>query len=171
MTSGDKIMVAADIDSGYLYFGKNGIWLGSANPSGGSGANIAFPGGNAYAMFVGVSNVANYVNFGQQPYFYNPPAGFLALHTGNLPATTPTVSGTFTGNLAADGPFAWLGGAPETLTINGNPVAFGSQADRLANGFKVRNATATFNNSGSNTWSATYLTPASNSSFKYQLAK
>jgi hypothetical protein len=30
------------------------------------------------------------VNFGQQPYTYTPPAGFLALHTGNLP--TPIIA-------------------------------------------------------------------------------
>jgi hypothetical protein len=65
----------------------------------------------------------------------------------------------------------WLGGAPETLTINGNAVTFGVHADRLANGFKVRSAAAAYNNSGTNTWSATYLTPATNSAFKHQLAK
>ena len=41
------------------------------------------------------------------------------------------------------------------MTINGNAVTFGTHADKLANGFKVRSSSASYNASGSNTYVAT----------------
>jgi hypothetical protein len=38
------------------------------------------------------------------------------------------------------------------MTINGNAVTFGTNADHLANGFKVRSSSASYNASGSNTY-------------------
>lgn len=128
-----------------------------------AGATISING------FVGNSPGLRF-NFGQRPFAYAPPTGFKTLSTMNLATSTPTASGTFTGNLSSDGPFVWLGGAPEALWINGNPVSFGTQVDRTAGGFKVRNNTAVYNATGSNTWRATYLAPTNNSSFKYQNA-
>jgi hypothetical protein len=85
-----------------------------------------------------------------------PPAGFKALCTTNLPSTMPVVtSGAFTGNANADGPFVWLGGAPTDLTINGNTVTWGTHADKLANGFKVRISSASYNAGSTNSFSAT----------------
>lgn len=37
---GDIIMVAHDLGGGKLYFGKNGVWMNSANPAAGTGALI-----------------------------------------------------------------------------------------------------------------------------------
>ena len=75
--------------------------------------------------------------------------------TANLPEGTITTSGTFTGNASADGPFVYLNGVPTAMTINGNSVTFGTHADKLSNGFKVRNSTSSYNQSGSNTYSIT----------------
>jgi hypothetical protein len=94
-------------------------------------------------------------NYGQQPFTYTPPSGFLPLNTFNIAAGTVTTSGTFTGNLSTDGPFVFLNGTPTAMTINGNAVTFGTQADKLANGFKVRSSSASYNASGSNTYVAT----------------
>lgn len=127
-----------------------------------------------YVFFIGNAaggGVTNAINFGQRPFTYTPPSGFKALHTGNLTNTTPTTSGSFTGNLSADGPHIWCNGTPETLTINGNAVTWGTHADKLATGFKVRTASSSYNSSGTNTWTATYLSPSSKSAFKYQNAK
>jgi hypothetical protein len=66
-----------------------------------------------------------------------------------------TTSGTFTGNANVDGPFVYLNGVPLAMTINGNAVTFGTHADKLSNGFKVRNSTSSYNASGSNTFSVT----------------
>lgn len=95
--------------------------------------------------------------FGQRPFGNTSlPSGAKALDTANRPASsTITLSGTFTGNLNADGPFVWMGGAPATLTINGNAVTWGTHADKTAGGFKLRTASSSYNNTGSNTWTAT----------------
>lgn len=83
------------------------------------------------------------------------PSGFKSLCTANLTSTAVTTSGTFTGNANADGPFIWTNGNPATLTINGNAVTFGTHADKTAGGFKLRSSSASYNTSGSNTWTAT----------------
>jgi hypothetical protein len=94
-------------------------------------------------------------NFGQRPFAYTAPSGFKALNTANLPAGTITTSGSFTGNANADGPFVWLNGVPTSMTINNNAVTFGTHADKLANGFKVRSSSGSYNTAGSNTYSIT----------------
>lgn len=118
----------------------------------------------------GTSQAADW-NFGQRPLTEAMTSGHKALHTGNLTNTTPLTSGSFTGNLSADGPCIWCNGTPKTLTINGNAVTFGTHADKLATGFKLRTSSSSYNSSGTNTWTATYLSPSSKSAFKYQNAK
>ena len=49
----------------------------------------------------------------------------------------------------------WMNGVPKTLTINGNSVTFGTHADKLATGFKLRTSSASYNAAGTNTWTAT----------------
>ncbi|NFV79987.1 LamG domain-containing protein [Magnetospirillum aberrantis] len=83
-------------------------------------------------------------------------AGYKNICTANLAATTGATSGTFIGNVNADGPCVYTGAVPETLSVNGNAVIWGTHADRLATGFKIRTASATYNASGTNAWVATY---------------
>jgi hypothetical protein len=171
---GDIISVAYDLDNGKIWWSKNGTWHASGDPA--AGTNAAFTGlSGEFAPMFGISNVgsgaAGHINCGQRPFAYAPPAGFKALHTGNLTSDTVTVSGSFTGNAIADGPAIWMNGAPETLTINGNAVTWGTHADKTAGGFKLRTSSTSYNSSGTNTWTATVLTPSSNSAFRKQLAK
>jgi hypothetical protein len=70
-----------------------------------------------------------------------------------MSAGTVTTSGSFTGNADANGPFVFLNGVPTAMTINGNAITFGTHADKLANGFKVRSSSSSYNASGSNTYS------------------
>ena len=43
MTTGDIAMVALDLDNNYIYFGKNGTWQNSSDPtSGATGTGAAF---------------------------------------------------------------------------------------------------------------------------------
>ena len=98
---------------------------------------------------------------------YSAPSGFVALNTYNLPAGSVTTSGSFTGNASTDGPFIYLNGVPAAMTINGNAVTFGTNADHLANGFKVRSSSASYNASGSNTYSIT----TTGAKFKYANAQ
>jgi len=92
-------------------------------------------------------------NFAEASLEYTPPAGYKALSTANLTDTTITTSGSFTGNASADGPFVYLNGVPTAMTINGNSVTFATHADKLANGFKVRSSSSSYNTSGSNSYS------------------
>jgi hypothetical protein len=94
-TSGDLISVAVDMDAGKIWFGKNGTWQASGNPA--TGANAAFSDvtnqPDLRAMFYAYEG--NLIaNFGQRPFAYTPPTGFLALNTFNLP--TPTIGATAT---------------------------------------------------------------------------
>lgn len=122
-------------------------------------------------QFPYASGASNTANFGQRAFAWTQPSGYATLHSRNLPSGTVTVSGTFTGNASADGPRVDMNGCPETLTINSNAVTFGTHADRLANGFKLRTSSASYNTAGSNTWTATVLATQSQSLFKYQNAK
>ena len=83
-------------------------------------------------------------------------ADYKNICTANLPSTTGQTSGTFTGNANADGPCVFTGAVPETLSVNGNVVIWGTHADKLATGFKIRSASADYNASGANSWVATY---------------
>ena len=77
-TSTDIIGVAFDADAGTLTFYKNGTSQGVAF-TGLTGATYA-----PYAILLNTQPNAT-ANFGQRPFAYTPPTGFLPLHTGNLP--------------------------------------------------------------------------------------
>ncbi|NFV80790.1 SPRY domain-containing protein [Magnetospirillum aberrantis] len=143
--AGDIIGMALDMDAGTLSWYKNGVL--STAISGLSGA---------YAPSVDGNDGVADLNFGQRPFAFTPPDGFQSLCTANLPATTGQTGGTFTGNANADGPCVFTGAVPETLSVNGNAVIWGTHADKLATGFKIRTASSAYNVSGDNTWVATY---------------
>jgi hypothetical protein len=158
-SAGQIIQVLFDATAGSIYFGQNNSF---ANGSGSFNQTFA----NATAAFTSISGqfipaFVTYggadisVNFGQRPFTYTPPTGFVALNTYNIAAGTVTTSGSFIGNLSADGPFVYLNGVPTAMTINGNAVTFGTNVDKLANGFKVRSALALYNLATSNTYSVT----------------
>ena len=80
-TLGDVIGVAFDASAGTLTFYKNGVSQGSA-----------YTGLTSLDFFpsFGTNGGTWAVNFGQRPFTYTPPTGFIALNTQNLP--TPTIS-------------------------------------------------------------------------------
>jgi hypothetical protein len=79
--SGDVIGVAFDADAGTLTFYKNGTSQGTAYTGLTSGPY--FPLNQSYTT-TGTSSI----NFGQRPFSYTPPTGFVALNTYNLPTST-----------------------------------------------------------------------------------
>jgi hypothetical protein len=105
----DIFMVAFDLTSGNAWFGKNGTWY-AGNPSAGTGASITGITAGEYIFGLSVYRDGTYtnntaaINFGQRPFSYTPPTGFLPLNTDNLP--TPTIPNgaaqfaatTYTGN-------------------------------------------------------------------------
>ena len=83
-TTGDNIGVAFDDTTGTLTFYKNGASQGAISTGVSPNLNYTFSciGGSA------TSRTYN-ANFGQRPFSYTPPTGFVALNTYNLP--TPTI--------------------------------------------------------------------------------
>ncbi|WP_234086745.1 SPRY domain-containing protein [Azonexus sp. R2A61] len=165
--SGDVIGVALDMDAGIVRFYKNGLDQGVAFTGLAGQLFPSLENGN-----IGTTKTFS-CNFGQRPFAYIPPDDFNSFCTKNLPILGSTVatSGSFTGNASTAGPFVSCGGTPETLKINGNAVTWGTHADRLANGFKLRTSSASYNSSGTNNWTATILSPEIKSTFRYQNAK
>jgi len=78
-TTNDVIGVSLDMDAGTITFYKNNTSQGQAY----SGIT-----GTAVPCFIGDANASCAVNFGQQPFTYTPPTGYVALNTYNLPDST-----------------------------------------------------------------------------------
>jgi hypothetical protein len=78
-TNGDVIGVALDLDAGTIVFYKNNTSQGTAF----SGISGTF-----YPAIYGYSSSVMQTNFGQRPFSYTPPTGFVALNTYNLPDST-----------------------------------------------------------------------------------
>ena len=107
LSNGDIVMLAMDLDNGYLYWGKNGTWFNSANPatSGGTGGlalsnlgsngTYTFLNGNRKSMgtewnfgsgFFGTTAVAsaNADGNGIGAFEYSVPSGYYSLCTKNI---------------------------------------------------------------------------------------
>lgn len=85
----DVLQCAVDVDNGRIWFGKNNVWLEGV-PSAGTGASYTnLTGAIAPSVSVYGSGVDKFaVNFGQRPFSYTPPSGFVAVNTFNLAAPT-----------------------------------------------------------------------------------
>ena len=116
---GDIIGVALDMDNDRIYFAANNTWANSGNPSTGSNSYpLSNSNNNEQAPIVSNdstgSNVGVIFNFGQDSsfgslkvsqgfqdsggvgdFYFEPPSGFLALCTKNLPEPTVTPSQHF----------------------------------------------------------------------------
>ena len=81
-TNGDVIGIALDLDAGTLAFYKNGSDQGTAF----TGISGTYTPGVSNG---GVTSSSTFdINFGQRPFAYTPPSGFLKLNTFNLPDST-----------------------------------------------------------------------------------
>jgi len=78
-TTNDVIGIALDMDAGTVAFYKNNTSQGTA--ASGLTGGYYFAVGDASSG----SNTSYNVNFGQRPFTYTPPTGFVALNTFNLP--------------------------------------------------------------------------------------
>ncbi len=83
-TTGDIVAMAVDADGGSIAFYKNNTSQGSITFS-----SASMTGVNATAMVFAFTSAIVNANFGQRPFSYTPPTGFVALNTFNLP--TPTI--------------------------------------------------------------------------------
>ena len=101
----DIVGVAVDVDANKIYWYKNNTLVNS----GGTTINITAP----FAPMFGLYNSGNAqnVNFGQQPFAYTPPTGFVALNTFNLPTAT-----ILKGNTVMDATLYTGNGSTQTIT-------------------------------------------------------
>ena len=83
-TTNDIIGVALDLDNGTLTFYKNNTSQGTAF--------TGLTGEFKFAVAMYANTQVAIANFGQRPFTYTPPTGFLQLNTFNLP--TPTIGAT-----------------------------------------------------------------------------
>jgi hypothetical protein len=86
LSSGDVLMVAFDRDNSAIYFGKNGTWFNSSNPATQTSpaASSILTSLTFFPMCGSVNASGGDINFGQRPFAYTAPSGFLALNTYNL---------------------------------------------------------------------------------------
>lgn len=101
----DIIQCAYDATTGKIWFGRNGTYYPATN-----GGTIGDPAAGTNQTVTGVSGltptVISYdtasscaINFGQRPFSYTPPSGFVSLNTFNLPDST-IVKGSDNMNIA-----------------------------------------------------------------------
>jgi len=85
---GDILQVAYDANTNSVWLGKNNVWSNSTggttgNPSAGTNATATSLPTGLFPYIECYSAVTN-TNFGQRPFSYTPPTGFVALNTYNL---------------------------------------------------------------------------------------
>jgi hypothetical protein len=104
----DVYNYAFDQATGKFWAGLNGVWVGSGNPATGVNPFQTITADVFPFVWVGFSTGAQAdINFGQRPFSYTPPSGFVALNTFNLPDSTIKKGNTvmdatlYTGNGAA----------------------------------------------------------------------
>jgi hypothetical protein len=107
-TTGDVIAMAVDADGGSIAFYKNNTSQGSITFS-----SASMTGVNATAMVFAFTSAIVNANFGQRPFAYTPPSGFVALNTFNLP--TPTI---LQGNKYFDSTLYTQNGAASNVIVN-----------------------------------------------------
>jgi hypothetical protein len=78
LTTGDMLGIAYDADNNKIYFYKNG----TLQNTGGTTPSFTGPFIPFFGMFL--TNNGQAINFGQQPFKYTVPSGFVALNTYNL---------------------------------------------------------------------------------------
>ena len=88
-TTGDVMSVAFNATNGKIWIAKNGTYYNSGNPAAGTGQiATATTYANLAPIVDGTNNAGSKdqiaLNFGQQPFTYTPPTGFVALNTYNL---------------------------------------------------------------------------------------
>lgn len=133
--NGDIIQVAYNATNGNIWFGRNGTYYPATN-----GGTVGSPAANTNPTVVGVAGLTptaiNYgngtkwdLNFGQRPFAYTPPTGFVALNTYNLPTSTIVKGNTvmdatlYTGTLLSNSITNAAGFKPDLVWLKSRSAA------------------------------------------------
>jgi hypothetical protein len=156
ITVNDIVGVALDVGAGTIAFYKNNTLLTTQNLPTGDG----FGWRPLWLNGTSAGNQSYAVTFGQRPFSYTPPTGFVALNTYNLPASTITngaaymAATTYTGNggtLAVSNAVNGVSFQPDWVWIKMRSGAAGNElfdSVRGANIVLFSNATNAESNSG-----------------------
>lgn len=128
-TSGDVLQIAIDATNGKMWVGRNNTWF-SGDPSTGTTPSSTslvlgtLAGGYsplcvAFCNTGGGNSTGFNLNFGQRPFSYTPPSGFVALNTYNLPASTVPNGASYMAATLYTGT-----GATQTITNTVGSVSF-----------------------------------------------
>jgi hypothetical protein len=101
----DIVGVAVDVDANKIYFYKNNTLVNS----GGTTINISAPFAPMFGLYD--NGNAQSITFGQRPFTYTAPSGFVALNTYNLPTST-----IVKGNTVFDATLYTGNGSTQTIT-------------------------------------------------------
>jgi hypothetical protein len=129
-TAGDVLQVAVDRNNNRVWVGKNNTWYNSTYGTTGdpaTGANPTFTSvtANDITLFAMVYANSFAINFGQRPFTYTPPTGFVALNTQNLP--TPNISNG--ANYMAASTYTGTGATQSIVNSGNNAGAISFQPD------------------------------------------
>jgi hypothetical protein len=164
-TTGDVIAIAVDVTAGTVQFYKNNVAQGNT-PS------FTFTAGTELWAFLATDNEAGTktfdLNFGQRPFAYTPPAGFLSLCTTNLP--NPTIlqgddyfnATTYTGNGSTQSITNAGATQPDFVWIKGRSDAWGHALFDSVRGVDKR---LTTNNTNAEFTTATGVTAFNSNGF------
>jgi hypothetical protein len=119
----DVLQCAVDVTNGRIWFGKNNTWLEGV-PSAGTGAsftNLTGPIAPSISCYSSTAQLA--ANFGQRPFSYTPPTGFIALNAYNLPTPSiPNSASQFAATL-------WAGNSTASTNISNSTNGVSFQPD------------------------------------------
>jgi hypothetical protein len=101
----DIVGVAVDVDANKIYFYKNNTLVNS----GGTTINISAPFAPMFGLYD--NGNAQSITFGQRPFTYTAPSGYVALNTFNLPTST-----IVKGNTVMDATLYTGNGSTQTIT-------------------------------------------------------
>ena len=125
-TTGDILGMAWNADTNSMQYYKNGSTYGTAQ------SYTKTTGVNYFPFFLNSTSVSSQtanVNFGQQPFSYTPPTGFVALNTYNLPTSTIVKGNTvmdatlYTGTLLSNAITNTAGFKPDLVWIKSRSAA------------------------------------------------
>jgi hypothetical protein len=113
--AGDVLQYAIDRDNNKAWFGRNNTWYNSTlaatgDPVAGTNATWSSLPADLFPFINTYSQTVNF-NFGQRPFAYTPPTGFVALNTYNLPDSTIKK-----GNTVMDATLYTGNGSTQTIT-------------------------------------------------------
>lgn len=118
--AGDVMMFAYDGNTARFWIGKNGTWTNSGVPASGTNPNRTLTVGTEYWLLFncntgGAATAVCEMNFGQRPFAYTPPSGFVSVNTFNLPTST-----IVKGNTVMDATLYTGNGATRSITNDGS---------------------------------------------------